>query len=79
MALSEDDIAEGLMTRHAAAAFMGVSITTIDRMIRYGELEAVRVRGAVRVSRAACVDALNRTSNLGQRRPTRPQSGRGVA
>lgn len=74
MPLSENDIAEGLMTRRAAAAFMGCSVTTVDRMIRSGELEAVKIRGSKRVTRAACVDALNRTSTVANRRG-RPRKG----
>lgn len=69
VALSENDV-PGLMTRRQAAAYMGVSITTVDRMIKFRELESVKIRGAVRVSRSACVAALNRTTGTrrGRRR-----------
>lgn len=67
MAISLDDLND-MMKRPEAAQLLGVSITTLDRMIKNGELEAVKVRGSVRISRAACVAALNRTSNLRRRR-----------
>jgi excisionase family DNA binding protein len=75
VALSEIDIEAGMMTRHAAAEFLGCSITTVDRMIRSGELESVRIRKAIRITRAACVQYLNATSNTAARRPGRPRKG----
>jgi excisionase family DNA binding protein len=70
MALSEHDIPD-LMTRAQAAEFMGISITTLDRMVRNHELEAHKLRGSIRISPAACVDALNRRSTLAGRRAAR--------
>jgi excisionase family DNA binding protein len=70
MAITLDDIPE-LMTRHQTAGFLNRSVSTVDRMIKDGELEAVKIRGAVRVSRTACVAALNGKSNL--RRRGRPR------
>jgi excisionase family DNA binding protein len=66
MAITLDDISE-LMTRQQTALYLDRSVSTIDRMIKNGELEAVRIRGAVRISRTACVNALNGTSNLRRR------------
>jgi excisionase family DNA binding protein len=71
VALSEIDIEDGMMNRHQAAEFIGCSITTIDRMIRSGELESVRIRKAVRITRAACVEALRPRPNPRAGRPRR--------
>lgn len=70
MGITVDDLSD-MMKRDEAARLLGVSITTVDRMIKDGELEAVRIRGSVRISRTACVAALNRTSNLRTRRGRR--------
>jgi excisionase family DNA binding protein len=36
------------MRRRTAAALMGVSVSTVDRLVRQGVLPAVRVGGSVR-------------------------------
>jgi excisionase family DNA binding protein len=74
MPVSENDLIEGLMTRHAGAAFMGCSVEKLDKMIKSGELEAVRIGRSVRVTRSACLEALNRTSTIANRRG-RPRKG----
>jgi len=41
--------AKELLTRHEAAAYLGVSIATLDRMIRDRDLETFKVRASRRV------------------------------
>ena len=76
MPLSEEDISQGLMGKREACAFLGCSLRTLNRMIDSGELEAFRLRegGSLRITRAACVEALNRTSTVARRRG-RPRKG----
>lgn len=46
---------EKLMTRKEAAEFLNVSIPTIDRMLRDGELPRIHIRGAVRIPMSASI------------------------
>lgn len=48
---------ETLRTRIKAKGLLGVSMPTIDRMIKAGELRAVRVRGRVMIPQSA-LDAI---------------------
>lgn len=58
-----------LLTRRQAAAYLGVSVTTIDRMIARQELEAVRLsRNVLRIPVAACDETLSRSSTIKRRR-----------
>lgn len=73
MPLSEQELPD-LMTRPKAAEFIGVSINTLDRMIADKRLEAFRVGNQVRISRAACLDMINRSSSLRANPPKRRAS-----
>lgn len=64
MPITEADL-DDAMTRGEAAAFLHVSVSTIDRMIVARELSVIRVgsgRGMVRITRAALLDHVNRKS-----------------
>ena len=50
---NQDKRPEKLLTRKEAAKLLSVSIPTIDRMLRDGELNRQHIRGAVRISRSA--------------------------
>jgi len=71
MPLSERDISSGLVSKREAWTILGCSRRTLDRMIAAGEIETVRLRagGNVRISRAALLDALNRTATSRRGRP----------
>jgi excisionase family DNA binding protein len=46
--MTANALANPLMRRRVAAALMGVSVSTVDRLVRAGELPAMRVGGSVR-------------------------------
>jgi excisionase family DNA binding protein len=46
--MSVQALSAPLMRKRTAAALLGVSPTTIDRLVRAGQLPAVRVGGSVR-------------------------------
>lgn len=50
---AEPDLSEELHTRGEAATQLRVSLPTIDRMLRDGELPKLRIRGAVRIPGSA--------------------------
>jgi excisionase family DNA binding protein len=60
--ISETDL-DDLLTVDAAAAFLHVSASTINRMIANREVEVVRIgsgRGRVRITKRALLDHVNR-------------------
>lgn len=48
------------LSRQQVAPYLGVSLSTVARIIRDGALPVVRVRGQVRISREALADYLRR-------------------
>jgi excisionase family DNA binding protein len=74
VALSDDDVST-LMSRIQAAQYLGVSVTTVDRMIRDSEIDMVRIRGAIRVTRASLLAYLNRSARTSKaQRRTRKEA-----
>lgn len=59
----ESDDAEQLLSRKDAAKLLCVSIPTIDRMLRDGELPRRRIRGAVRIP-LSVIEAVMRGNNI---------------
>ena len=47
------DMSARLLTKREASALLAVSIRTLDRLRSMGEIQAVKVRGAVRFDPAA--------------------------
>ena len=44
------DVTPRLRTKAEAARILGVSLSTVERMVRDGELNARQIRGGVRIS-----------------------------
>jgi hypothetical protein len=76
-ALTEDDLAT-LRTRDETALDMHVSLATLKRIIAAGEIDVVRIRGRVFVTRRAVLDYLNR-STVRAEQPRRGASERRTA
>jgi hypothetical protein len=72
MPLTEADLQE-LMDRHAAATFLDMSVTSLDRLVAAGAIEVIRPsgrpRGRVKISKRACLDYLNRQRVPVKRKP----------
>lgn len=47
-----------LVTKAEACQYLGISVDTIDRIIKRGELSAYRVSGRIRISEEAIQDYL---------------------
>jgi len=61
MPVNEADL-EALLDRSASAETLHVSVSTLDRLVRKGEIEVIRVGGKVLITRRALLDYLNRNS-----------------
>jgi hypothetical protein len=72
-ALTEDDLSS-IRTRDETALDMHVSLATLKRIISAGEIDVVRVRGRVFITRRAVLDYLNR-STVRAERPARRRAG----
>lgn len=59
----ESQMPEKLLTRKEAAKTLNVSIPTIDRMLRDGELPRVHIRGAVRIPASSFRECTKTVSN----------------
>jgi excisionase family DNA binding protein len=62
---------EGMLRRREAAALLGLSVDTVDRLIRDGQLGAVRVRHAVLIPRQDVAALVKRRAGM-----PRPPSAR---
>jgi excisionase family DNA binding protein len=47
-----------LYTRHEVAKMFGVQVITIDRWIKSGEIEAIKIKSRVRISKEAVERAI---------------------
>jgi hypothetical protein len=72
MPLNEEDL-NHRMTRPQAADYLGMSVTTLDRLVAAQAIEVIRPsgrpRGRVVITKRACLDYLNR-----QRTPVKKSS-----
>jgi excisionase family DNA binding protein len=57
---------EKLLNKREAAALLAVSVRTLDRMRSMGEIQAVRVRGAVRFHPAVIERYVSRHTGNGR-------------
>ena len=53
-----------LLSREALARTIGVSVPTIDRMRREGQLPFIKIRGTIRYDPGAVIEHLRKTTEL---------------
>lgn len=65
-----------LPTRHEVAAFLRVSDATVDRLVRSGELEAVKFGATVRLTRSGVEAFLAKNKSTEPAAPRTRKAGR---
>lgn len=66
--MTDNDPTRQVFTRDEAADYLGVSIATLDRMIRDRDLETFKVRGLRRISLASIQAMIERNTPRSRRK-----------